>query len=243
VKKAEKGIVFIDEIDKTSRKSENPSITRDVGGESVQQSLLKIIEGSIVEVAEKGQRKHPNATTTKVDTTNILFIVGGSFEGIEKIVQKRQAVPVIGLGVDVPDIKKIDINKSFEQLEAEDFKKYGMLPELLGRLPIIAPLLELSKEQLIEILTVPKNALIKQYQVLFSMDNIELDFTEEALLAIADKAMKRKTGARALRSIVEETLKDHIYNVPDNPDIKKITITKQCVLNNEPPLVEKQEIS
>ena len=238
IEKAQRGIIYIDEIDKLSRKGENVSITRDVGGEGVQQALLKIIEGSIVEITDKGQRKHPTAQTTKVDTSNILFIVGGSFEGIEKIIAKRQrsSKARMGFGNEL----NTDADKSFNDfildVKVEDLKKFGILPELLGRLPIVCPLQELNKDALLRIMTEPKNALIKQYQALMGYENIELEFTQEALEAVAEKAIERKTGARALRSIMEESLLKHMYKIPELENVEKVTVTRECIAENAEPM-------
>ncbi|PTY92979.1 ATP-dependent Clp protease ATP-binding subunit ClpX [Heyndrickxia sporothermodurans] len=239
IEKAQRGIIYIDEIDKLSRKGENPSITRDVGGEGVQQALLKIIEGSTVEVAPKGSRKHPLAETIKVDTSNILFIVGGSFEGIDKIIEKRQKTNKSGMGFGATVESKTEksINDYILDVKAEDLKKFGMLPEFIGRLPVIAPLQELSEEALMQILTEPKNALVKQYQELMRVDGVELEFTPQALTEIAKLAQKRKTGARSLRSIIEEVLLPHMFSVPDE-EIEKLIITKETVVDKKEPIKE-----
>ncbi|WP_312339173.1 ATP-dependent Clp protease ATP-binding subunit ClpX [Anaerospora hongkongensis] len=239
IEKAERGIIYIDEIDKLSRKSENLSITRDVGGEGVQQALLKIIEGSIVEIIEKGQRKHPTAQTAKVNTANILFIVGGSFEGIEKHIAKRQKASKsrLGFGNAIAQEEK-SFNNLINDIKVEDLKKFGMLPELLGRLPILCPLQELDETALLKILTEPKNALVKQFQELMRIDNVELEFTEDALKAIAKKAIERKTGARALRSILEDTMLIHKYMIPELENVSKAIITDQCVNNGAEPIYE-----
>lgn len=237
IERAQRGIIYIDEIDKLSRKGENLSISRDVGGEGVQQALLKIIEGATVEITEKGQRKHPTAQTVKVDTTNILFIVGGSFEGIEKNIAKRQQVSksTAGFGSELVEKDGKKFNDLILDIKVEDLKKFGILPELLGRLPILCPLQELDQSALLKILTEPKNALVKQYQELSKYDSIELVFTEEALTAIAKKAIERKTGARALRSILEDVLLKHMYNIPEIEDISRVIITENCVNDGAEP--------
>ena len=245
VEKAQKGIIFIDELDKISRKGENPSLTKDPGSEGVQQALLKIVEGAIVDVPPKGQRKHPQQECIKVDTSNILFIVGGAFEGIEKIIQKRllkSDESSMGFGAKVNSKKDKLYNECILDVKTEDLKKYGIIPELLGRLPIIAPLQELDKEAIKRILIEPKNALLKQYQELFKMDDIELEFDEEALDAVVEKAIEKRTGARSLRGIMEEVLLRHMFNLPDLKEIEKMIITKDVVVNkSEPILIEKLE--
>jgi ATP-dependent Clp protease ATP-binding subunit ClpX len=242
VEKAQRGIIYIDEIDKLGRKGENPSLSKDVGGEGVQQALLKIVEGTIVEVPPKGGRKHPEQECVKIDTTNILFIVGGSFEGIEKIIAKRkQGKSSMSFGAKVIDTKNAKFNDFIHDVTEEDLKKFGMLPEFLGRFPVKATLNELSAEALVNILTKPKNSIVKQYTELFKMDNIKLKFTDEALTAIANKAIKRKIGARGLRTIIDDVLLNYEFRLPDNESVESLTITKEAVEDNAKAIIRYKE--